>query len=216
MAAKLVGPEGEVVGIDRSDEALASARAVPLQPEMAPIRYRTADLSGALPDLGEFDAIIGRRVLMYLPDAAATLAGLARLARSGTILAFQEHVRAALPAGAGELPVHRQCYNMVWDTVAAEGGDVSLGYRLAGLVQAAGFTIEHARSEGVVIQPWEASFLPTLTRVMLPRMIERGVVREGEVDLDMLAHRIDAERKATDGTILWDMAFLVSGRFGTT
>lgn len=214
VVARLAGPDGEVVGIDRSDEALASARAVPVDPALAPIGYQTADLSGALPDLGQFDAIVGRRVLMYLPDAAATLSRLARFARPGTILAFQEHARADLPTGAGALPVHRQCYRMMWDTIAAEGGDVALGYRLATLVRAAGFAIDHARSEGVLLQPWEESFLPTLTRAMLPRMIAQGLAREGEIDLETLAHRIDEERRAADGTIFWDVAFLVAGRFG--
>jgi len=44
-------------------------------------------------------------------------------------------------------------------------------------------------------------------------MIERGIAREGEVDLDMLADRIEKERRAASGTIFWDLAFLVSGRF---
>ena len=213
MIAALVGPNGEVVGIDRSEGALASARAVPPRPESALIRYQTTDLSGALPDLGLFDAIVGRRVLMYLPDAAATLTRLATLSKPGTILAFQEHARADLPSAANDIPVHRQCYGMMWDTVAAEKGDVTLGYRLADLVRAAGFTIEHARSEGVLIQSWEESFLPTLARVMLPRMIEHGVAREGEVDLNALALSINEEHRAANGTIFWDLAFLVSGRF---
>jgi len=212
IMAGLVGPDGEVVGIDMSEDALASARAVPPTPGMAPIRYKTADLNGVLPDLGQFDAIVGRRVLMYLADAAATLTRLAKLSRPGSLLAFQEHARADLPSGAGDVPVHRQCYRMMWDTVAAEQGDVTLGYRLADLVREAGFTIEHARSEGVVMQSWEESFLPTLARVMLPRMIEHGVVRDGEVDLDALAHRIDDERRTLKGTIFWDLAFLVSAR----
>lgn len=215
IMAALVSRSGEVVSIDRSEEALASARAVRPAPGAAPIHYQTADLSGELPDLGQFDAIVGRRVLMYLPDAAATLARLAKLSRPGTILAFQEHARADLPSGAGDLPVHRQFYGMMWDTVAAEQGDVSLGYRLADLVRKAGFAIEHARCEGVVIQPWEESFLPTLARVMLPRMIEHGVVYDGEIDLDALANGIDDERRAVNGTIFWDLAFLVSGRFKT-
>jgi ubiquinone/menaquinone biosynthesis C-methylase UbiE len=211
--ATLVGPGGKVVGIDRSEGALASARAVPLDSKMAPIQYQTADLSAELPDLGPFDAIVGRRVLMYLPDAAATLVRLARLAKPGTILAFQEHARADLPTSAGDLPVHRQCYRMAWDTVAAEKGDVTLGYRLAHLMREAGFAIEHAWSEGVLIQPWVDSFLPTLMRVMLPRMIEHGVAHEDDVDLGSLADRIDAERRAVNSTIFWDLAFLVSGRF---
>jgi len=213
IVAMLVGPEGEGMGIDRSDEALASARAAPVHPAMAPIRCRNVGPSGDLRDLGQFDAIVGRRVLMYLPDAAATLTRFARLAKSGTFLCFQEHARADLPTGAGELPVHRQCYRMAWDTVAAEGRDVALGYRLAGLVRAAGFAIEDTRSEGVLIQPWEESFLPTLTRVMLPRMIEQGVAREEEIDLNTLAHDIEEERRTADGTTLRNLASLVSGRF---
>ena len=48
---------------------------------------------------------------------------------------------------------------------------------------------------------------------MLPRMIEHGVAREGEVDLNALALSIDEEHRAANGTIFWDLAFLVSGRF---
>lgn len=216
LIAELVGSGGEVIGLDRSEEALESARAAPHRTDMAPIHYRTADLGGELPDLGRFDAIVGRRVLMYLPDAPATLTRLAGLVRPGTIMAFQEHARADLPSGAHDLPVHRQCYTMMWNTVAAEGGDVALSYRLAGMVRAAGFAIEQARSEGILVQAWEESFLPTLMRVMLPRMIERGVVREGEIDLDTLACSIDQERQEADSTIFWDVAFLVSGRFEST
>ncbi|MCP9221179.1 methyltransferase domain-containing protein [Erythrobacter sp. LQ02-29] len=213
MIAELVGPDGEVVGIDRSEAALAAARGMTPTAEAAPISYQAVDLSGEFPDLGEFDAIVGRRVLMYLPDAAATLARLAKLSRRGTLMAFQEHARADLPGGPDELPVHRQCYDMMWDTVAAEQGDVTLGYRLANLMREAGFAIEQARSEGILFHPWEESFLPTLARLMLPRMIERGVVRDGEIDLDGLARAIDDERRAVKGTIFWDLAFLVSGRF---
>ncbi|WP_443970404.1 methyltransferase domain-containing protein [Sphingobium sp. CR28] len=212
FVAGLVGPGGEVVGVDTSEEALTSARGVPTNTETAPIHYQIADLSVELPDLGVFDAIVGRRVLMYLPDAAATLTRLALLAKPGTILALQEHARADLPAGTNALPVHRQCYKMIWHTVAAEKGDVGLGYRLAALIRAKGFTIEHARSEGVLIQPWEESFLPTLMGIMLPRMVEHGVVRD-QIDLDTLAQRLDDERRAANGTIFWDLAFLVSGRF---
>lgn len=213
LLAALAGPDGEIVGIDRSQDALTLARATPPEPGSAPIHYQAADLAGALPDLGRFNAIVGRRVLMYLPDAAATLARLARLARPGAILAFQEHARADLPSGAGAFPAHRHCYAMMWDTVAAEGGDVTLGYRLANLVRDAGFAIEQARSEAVLLQPWEASFLPTLARMMRPRMIAQGVTGAEDLDPDRLADRLDQERQATGGTIVWDLAFLVSGRF---
>lgn len=91
----LVGRGGEVVTINRSEQALAIARATAIAPPAAPDHYCRADLTGKLPDLAQFDAIVGRRVLMYLSDRAATLARLARLAKPGAIIAFQEHARRA-------------------------------------------------------------------------------------------------------------------------
>lgn len=212
LVARLAGPGGEVVAIDRSEEALAMARSVVSSPEEAPIRYHAADLAVELPDLGRFDAIVGRRVLMYLPDAATVLARLTALTKPGAIVAFQEHARAGLPAGLGELELHRRLYGWVWDTVAAEGGDVGLGLRLVDLMSAAGLSIEVARSEAILLLPGEPSFLPTLARVMLPRLIERRVASAEEIESDTLAQRIEDERRVIGGTIVWDLAFLVSAR----
>jgi SAM-dependent methyltransferase len=214
LVARLVGPDGEIVAIDRSDEALAAGRAVDAGPYSALIRYCQAELADELPDLGQFDAIVGRRVLMYLPAADATLARLAAMAKPGAILAFQEHARAGLPAGLSELAAHGRLYDLAWNTIAAEGGDVGLGLRLAGLMQAAGHRIEIARSEGILLQAGEPSFLPTLARAMLPRFVNSGVAGMEEVGLDALVDRLEEERRAVGGTIVWDLAFLVSARVG--
>lgn len=210
--ADLAGPSGEVVAIDRSEQALAAARKVAQAPGAARIQYCAADLAGDLPELGGFDAIVGRRVLMYLPDAARTLGRLAGLARSNAVLAFQEHGRTALPAGAGDLPLHRQLYDWNWRTVAAEGGDVGLALRLAELMQESGLSIEESRGEAILLRSGQPSFLPTLTRAMLPRMVERGVATEAQVEPDTLARRIEEEHRAVGGVIVWDLAFLIAAR----
>ena len=212
FVARLVGPDGEVIAIDRSPEAMELSRTADAGLQAAPIHYRQADLADALPDLGRFDAIVGRRVLMYLPVATATLARLAGLAKPGAIMAFQEHGRAGLPAGLGELALHRRLYDWLWDTVEAEGGDTGLALRLVDLMRAAGHGIEVARSEGVLLQEDEPSFLPTLAQAMLPRLVERGVASADELGLDTLAHRLEEEHRAVGGTIVWDLAFLVSAR----
>lgn len=212
FVAELAGPEGEVVAIDRSDEALAMARTMPISSSAAPIRYRTMELSVELPDLGLFDAIVGRRVLMYLPQPASTIARLKRLAKPGAVLAFQEHARSSLPSGLGRLDLHGQLYDWMWTTVAAEGGDVGLALRLVDLFQAEGLTIEQARSEAILLQPGEPSFLPTLTAMMLPRFVEREVASVEDVGLETLAERLEEERCAAGGTIVWDLAFLTAAR----
>lgn len=188
------------------------ARAVEAAPGAARIDYRAVDLSGDLPDLGTFDSIVGRRVLMYLPDAARTLERLASLASPGAIVAFQEHARSGLPAGNGDLELHRRLYDWNWRTVAAEGGDVGLGLRLAELMRRAGLAVEEERGEAILLRPDQPSFLPVLAEAMLPRIVERGVATAKQVDLPTLPRRIDEERQAAGGVIVWDLAFLVAGR----
>jgi SAM-dependent methyltransferase len=212
FVASLTGPQGEVVAIDNSEAALTLARAAGGKADAAQIAYRVADLSADLHDLGRFDVIVGRRVLMYLPDASATLARLIGLAKPGAILAFQEHARASLPFGLAALPLHRCLYDWIWDTVAAEGGDVTLGLRLVEQMRAQGLSIAQARNEGVLIQPGDPSFLPNLMRIMLPRLIEHGIASAEDVRLDTLAQRIEDEHRAVGGTIVWDQAFLVAGQ----
>ncbi len=212
LIADLVGPNGEVVAIDRSVGAMEMGRAVAADPQQAPILFQQVSLADTLPDLGRFDAIVGRRVLMYLPDASATLARLAALAKPGAIMAFQEHGRAGLPAGLGELVLHRRLYDWVWDTVAAEGGDTGLALRLVDLMRAAGHGIEVSRSEGVLLQSGEPSFLPALARAMLPRLLEHGVASADEIGLDTLADRLAEEHRAVGGSIVWDLAFFVAAR----
>lgn len=210
--AELAGPSGEVIGIDRSEQALATAQTNATDPRAARITYRAVDLAGDLPDLGRFDAIVGRRVLMYLPNAAEAIERLAALAKPGSVLAFQEHARANLPAGLGDLALHRQFYDWNWRTVAAEGGDVGLALRLAELMRQLGLSVEQARGEAILLHSNQPSFVPKLTQAMLPRMVERGIATVEQVDLETLAQRIEDEHRAVGGTIVWDLAFLVAAR----
>jgi hypothetical protein len=94
----------------------------------------------------------------------------------------------------------------------AEGGDVTLAFKLVDLLQDQGFAIEQARSEAILFTPGMPSFLPTLSRMMLPRVIEKGVASAEEVDIETLATRVEDERRTIGGVIAWDLAFLVSGR----
>lgn len=210
--AGLAGPGGEVVAIDRSEQVLSAAKTIGAVPDAAQIQYQVVDLAGDLPDLGAFDAIVGRRVLMYLPDAADTLERLAALAKPGGILAFQEHARTRLPAGLGDLPLHRQLYDWNWDTVAAEGGNVELALRLPAVMQQIGLSVEQARGEAILLQPGQPSFLPALAYRMLPRIVECGVASAEQIDLATLAQRIETEHRTVGGMIVWDLAFLIAAR----
>lgn len=89
LAARLVGPSGSVVGIDRGDESTQTARRRAKSLGIENATFVAADISGFEPDK-MFDAVIGRLVLLYLPDPAKTLQRLSSDLRPGGVMAFQE------------------------------------------------------------------------------------------------------------------------------
>src|SRR5215203_4677596 len=89
LAADLVGPQGTVRGLDRSDDVLTTARRRAGEFGLRRVDFVAADVATA--ELGgPYDAIIGRQVLMYAADPGAVLRRLAAALVPGGIVAFQE------------------------------------------------------------------------------------------------------------------------------
>jgi ubiquinone/menaquinone biosynthesis C-methylase UbiE len=72
LAARLVGAHGTVLGIDRSASSVKFARQRAAALGVQNILFEAAELD-AYDTAKSFDAVIGRLVLLYLPDPAATL-----------------------------------------------------------------------------------------------------------------------------------------------
>lgn len=67
-----------------------------------------------LPDsVGTFDAIVGRRVLMYQRDAVATMRALSKCLRHGGIMVFQEHDTTMAPANVKPFPLHERAQSRI-------------------------------------------------------------------------------------------------------
>jgi protein-L-isoaspartate O-methyltransferase len=79
LAARLVGREGEVVGVERDPEAVASATARVAQAGLSNVRFIQGDAQTLDGIADGFDAAVGRLILMYLP---------VRLRRSGVSLGW--------------------------------------------------------------------------------------------------------------------------------
>jgi SAM-dependent methyltransferase len=89
LIATDVGPSGEVVALDRDPSQVAAARARLHASPYRNVTFVTADVQSYLP-AGEFDAVVGRYVLMYLPDPEAIIAKAVRWLRPGGALGFLE------------------------------------------------------------------------------------------------------------------------------
>lgn len=74
LAWSLVGPEGTVIGVDRSPEAVTVAQQCAHKAQSSNVRFIVSDVVAFTPDQ-PVDALIGRLVLMYFPRPAGDVPG---------------------------------------------------------------------------------------------------------------------------------------------
>lgn len=207
LAARLVGAQGHVTGIDREEAPLQAGRERARELGLTNVRFVQADLASPPADLGPFDAITCRRVLMYQPDAVASLKLLARLLVPGGLIVLQEHDSTAMPLCQPAMPLHTQVSGWMWKTVEREGADIQMGLHLAPALVQAGFTVERVRAEATVLTPDQTHHIGMIIRAMQGRIVEKGVAAVEELAADTLDERLTAERREANGTCLWEMVF---------
>ena len=104
LAAKLVGPSGVVVGVERDRKTIAMARSRVTEAGLSNVSFVESDVRN-IPSREPFDAAVGRAILQYLPEAGDGLRSLAAFVQPGGVVAFQDvwpaslfHLTAHLPA----------------------------------------------------------------------------------------------------------------------
>jgi arsenite methyltransferase len=83
IAARLVGPEGRVIGVDMTPEMIAKARANAAETGLTNVEFREGTLEELPIDDRWADAVISNGVLNLVPDKAAALAEMYRVLRPG-------------------------------------------------------------------------------------------------------------------------------------
>ena len=200
-AASLVGPGGEVTGVDRSAESVERANARAAAAELANIEFIAAEL-GAFEPAGPFDAVIGRFALMSQPDPAGLLRRLASSLSSSGVLACLEMDLVAARASPA-VPLVDTTLDRVRETFRRAGIAIDLGPRLWRMYRTIGITQTDIRVEARA-EPAPAAQATELLAEMaisLSPMMERlGVVQAGALDGDTLSTRLREallERQAT-------------------
>jgi len=207
LAARLVGPQGSVIGVDKSPEALELAQQRAAAVGLTNVHFLIQDLSDAELVLDEpVDALIGRLVLQYFADPALVLCRLATLVKPGGLVAFQEVGVKDEVYSEPACPVYETALQRIKQTFTRIGADPRSGQRLAQMFEAAGLPapqmILHARVERGPDSPIY-TLMAQLTRVMLPLMQRTGVATAEEVGIETLAERMRAEAVALDATLVY-------------
>jgi len=212
LLAKLVGTEGHVTGIDRDGPSLEMARERVRKHHLSNITFIKGDICAISPGPGPFDAAVGRRVIMYLPEPVDAIRKIAAQLRPGGVVAFVEHDATMAPGRLKPLPLQEQVSGWIRKTIEYEGADIHIGFNLPLLFEQAGLTVEHVRAEAIIQTPRTQYPTAAIIRAMFSRIIKAGVATEEEIDLETLEQRLLDERVKANSIYVSDMVFTVWAR----
>jgi SAM-dependent methyltransferase len=195
-AARIVGPTGAVVGVDASSDAVAMANRRLAAEAMAHARCVEGDVFTV--DVKGYDAIVGRFLLMHLPDPTVLLARFRRDAAPGTIVAFLEmDVSSASIVPA--MPIFAAGVKAVCDVYRAGGAEPDMGSRLFKTFRAAAL-VPLLRGSCRVVggdDPHVFDYLAWSVASLAPAMRAAGVDL-GDIDPATFRDRLAAEAAKTD------------------
>jgi 2-polyprenyl-3-methyl-5-hydroxy-6-metoxy-1,4-benzoquinol methylase len=199
LAARLVGPSGSVLGIDRSEDAVKRASQRAAAESLSWCRFSVADVQAFDTDQ-RFDAVVGRLVLMYVGDPARTLRALVRHLKPDGIVAFQEIVLNSVRSVPPLSLVGRVAH---WVVTAFEraGAEVDMGLKLDATFRAAGLQPPECYAAARPVAGADSAgyaVFAAVVRALLPAIDKFGIATAAEVDIDTLAHRLRDETVAAN------------------
>jgi ubiquinone/menaquinone biosynthesis C-methylase UbiE len=89
LLARLVGPLGEVVGVERDPNSIARAKARAAAEGLHNVSFLNSDVNNIVSSQS-IDAVVGRFILMFLSDPVSVLRSAVGLVRPGGVVVFQE------------------------------------------------------------------------------------------------------------------------------
>ncbi len=181
--AQAAGTGGRVVGVERSKEQLAQARAI--EPSLAEFREGDAySLPLAGNEWGSFDLIHSRILLEHLQDPLAAVRQMVKAARPGgrIVLEDDDHPILKLEPEPPGFPALWTAYQRAYDRL---GNDPRTGRRLVTLLHEAG-----ARPTRATLVPWSNCAGSAEFPDLIHNLIE--VIRTGR-DAVVALHLLSAE-----------------------
>ena len=196
IAADMVGETGSVLGVDASADMLQVAKARAQAAGHAHVSFIAADLRTLTLD-EHFDALVGRFILMHLPEPEATLHHLTQCVRPGGIVVFQEYdLSSHEDASSPSAPLWEQARKLSTLPWQRAGGNIHAGMQLPSMFHAAGLPVPHLAYEAAIgaDRDWPGFEMQAAdVRMFLPLIVQSGLATEEEIDIDTLAERLREE-----------------------
>jgi ubiquinone/menaquinone biosynthesis C-methylase UbiE len=199
LVAELVGPTGEVVGVERDANTLTKARSRVAEAQLRNVSFVETDVSQVYEVNGiPFDVVVGRLILEFLPDPGAVLRSLSKLVRSGGVVVIQDCYWAPLLQLTARLPLWTKCASLIYQTFERSGTNMDMEHRLYhafldASLPAPKVMIEIPVGDSPDIRRWVYDLFCTL----YPQMQEHNLPTTEVGELESLLSRLEAELDRT-------------------
>lgn len=200
IAARLVGDTGRVLGVDRDLRSLAAARVA--LADVPQVEFAEVDL----PDLdldGRFDAVVGRTVLMHVPEPEAVLRAAVRQLRPGGLLCMHEPDVTYLWTSE-QTSLWSRLRSWILQAFEAVGVHPRMGPELFTAYRAAGLP-DPQMVMGAPVGGGEDSPAfgwSNIVAAVAPLVEKLGIATAEEIGVDTLTDRLNAEIDALDGLVV--------------
>jgi ubiquinone/menaquinone biosynthesis C-methylase UbiE len=200
LVAGIVGAAGTVLGIDRNASSIEIARRRATALGFNNVQFEVSELDTFDDGGRRFDALIGRLVLLYLPDPVATLRRFRDFLRPGGVIAFQEmdmDQRSQFPASE----LFTQVTSWIIAGFNAGGAEPNMGRRLLLTFLRAGLPrptmIATSRVESGP-DSYAYAYTTGVLRSLLPLLERAGLASAEEVAIDTLTERLHQDATANE------------------
>ena len=194
--AELVGPTGQVIGVDVNASILDTARQRAANVGMQNVEFIAGD-ARRLAFADKFDAIVGRFVLMYMAEPGNAFAKLITHLKPDGIAAFQEPEYTLYPAFLHpDTPLMNQLIRWILDVFTHSGAHLDMGIGLYRAFVDAGLPppTMHFESPIGAAETWAGyRYMATIFQSLLPLLEKYGLATAKQVDVDTLAVRLREE-----------------------
>jgi SAM-dependent methyltransferase len=174
--AEIVGPTGEVVALERSQNFISALETISRARSLTNVKIHELDLmKGDLPK-GGYDFAWCRWVVSFVNDPSLLIEKLRDVMPKGSVAIFHEYGHYETWRFLPRLPMHERFREQVIATWRESGGEPDAAAQLPALLGQNGFVIRSATPHIFCLRPndymwqWPATFIDTY----LGRLIEMG------------------------------------------
>ena len=202
VAARLVGQSGTVLGVEAAPAMIELARARAVEKGFSTVHFMQSTIDAIALD-EPVDAVIGRLILMHLPDPAATLRQLSNWVRPGGVIAFSENditETRSIP----DMPLFRQVTRGIVRAFEAMGLSPRFGTTLHAVFQDAGLgapQLTLGTPIGTAADTDILAYAAEVWRLVSPIAQQLGFAIDELADIDNFVPRFREEALAANAVI---------------